>query len=124
MAIRSPERQMTKEPSPSAGPHNRRGEARVEDHHGCAYEICESGGGGVATVQQGQAFTLNRSAHGILLLMGDVPHVNQLIGIYNVRLGWRRSTMVYQVRWTRPLRVESQGDLFLVGCRQVTGSPR
>lgn len=124
MAIRSPGRQMTEGPSHPAEPHNCRGEARIEDRHGCAYEICESGGGGAETIQQGQAFTLNRSAHGILLLMGDVPQVNQLIGIYNVRLGWRRSTMVYQVRWTRSLRVESQGDLFLVGCRQVTGSLR
>lgn len=113
---------MTEEPGHSAAPHNRRGEARIEDRHGCAYELCASGGGGAATIQQGQAFTLNRSARGILLLMGDAPRVNQLIGIHNAALGWRRSTMVYQVRWTRPLRVESQGDLFLVGCRQVTGA--
>lgn len=124
MTIRSLGRQMTEEPGHSAAPHNRRGEARIEDRHGCAYELCPSGGGGAATIQQGQAFTLNRSAHGILLLMGDAPRVNQLIGIHNAELGWRRSTMVYQVRWTRPLRVESQGDLFLVGCRQVTGSLR
>jgi hypothetical protein len=124
MAIRSPGRQMTEAPNHSAEPHNRRGEARIEDRHGCVYEICESGGRGVATIQQGQVFTLNRSAHGILLLMGDAPRVDQLIDIHNGQLGWRRSTMVYQVRWTRPLRVESQGDLFLVGCRQVTGSLR
>lgn len=122
MTIRSLGRQMTEEPGHSAAPHNRRGEARIEDRHGCAYELCASGGGGAATIQQGQAFTLNRSARGILLLMGDAPRVNQLIGIHNAALGWRRSTMVYQVRWTRPLRVESQGDLFLVGCRQVTGA--
>ena len=124
MAIRSLGRQMTEEPSHLAEPNNRRGEARIGDQHGCAYELCESGGAGAATIQQGQAFTLNRSAHGILLLMGNAPRVNQLIGIHNAELGWRRSTMVYQVRWTRPLRVESQGDLFLVGCRQVTGSLR
>jgi len=124
MAIRSLGRQMTEQPGHSVAPHNRRGEARIEDRHGCAYELCASGRGGAATIQQGQAFTLNRSAHGILLLMGDAPRVNQLIGIYNTALGWRRSTMVYQVRWTRPLHVESQGDLFLVGCRQVTGSLR
>lgn len=124
MAIRSPGRPMMKEPSHQAEPHNRRGEARIEDRHGCVYEICESGGAGAATIQQGQVFTLNRSAHGILLLMGAAPRVDQLIGIHNARLGWRRSTMVYQVRWTRPLRVEAQGDLFLVGCRQITGSLR
>lgn len=124
MAIRALGRLVTKELGGSAEPHNRRGEARVEDRHGCAYEICESSGGGAATIKEGQAFTLNRSAHGILLLMGDVPRITQLIGIHNAQLGWRRSTMVYQVRWTRPLSVESQGDLYLVGCRLTTGSPR
>ena len=124
MAIRSPGGQMSEELHHPAEPYNRRGEARVEDRHGCEYELCELGGDRGATIQQGQAFTLNRSAHGILLLMGDAPRVDQLIGIHNARLGWRRSTMVYQVRWTRPFRVESQGDLFLVGCRQITGSLR
>ena len=90
MAIRSLGRQMTEEPGRSAPLHNRRGEARIEDRHGCAYELCASGGGGTATIQQGQAFTLNRSAHGILLLMGDAPRVNQLIGIHNAALGWRQ----------------------------------
>ena len=92
MAIRSPGRQMAEESRHPAVPHNRRGEARIEDRHGCAYELCASGGGGAATIQQGQAFTLNRSAHGILLLMGDAPRVNQLIGIHNAELGDRKST--------------------------------
>lgn len=124
MANRSLGRQMAEEPSHLADPLNRRREARIGDRHGCGYELCHSGGSGAATIQQGQAFVLNRSARGILLMMGDAPRVNQLIGIYNAELGWRRSTMVYQVRWTRAFRVESQGDLFLVGCRQITASLR
>lgn len=124
MAIQSLGRQMAAEPGRLAEPQTRRREARVEDRHGCGYEICESGAGGAATIQEGQAFTLNRSAHGIRLLMGDAPRVNQLIGIYDLHLGWRRSAMVYRVRWTRALRIESQGDLFLVGCQLTTGSPQ
>lgn len=103
---------------------NCRREARVEDCHVYAYEFCENGEETASAVRQGQVFTLNRSAHGVLLLMGEVPQVDQLIQVYNVRLGWRRSTMVYQVRWTRSMRVSSQGELFLVGCRLTTGVTR
>lgn len=124
MVIRSLGRQMSEEFEHPVEPHNRRSEARVEDRHGCAYEICEPGRGGSATIQEGQAFTMNRSAHGMLLLMGHAPRVNQLVGVYNIQLGWRRSTMVYQVRWTRPLRIEAQGDVYLVGCRLTTGALR
>lgn len=124
MTIRAYGGQMPKGLEPPVEPHNRRQEARVEDRHGCAYEICEPSRGGAAAIQEGQVFTLNRSAHGILLLMGHAPRVNQLIGIHNAQLGWRRSTMVYQVRWTRLLPVESQGELHLAGCRLTTGSPQ
>jgi hypothetical protein len=103
---------------------NSRREARVEDCHKCAYEFCENGEGTAPAVRQGQVFTLNRSAHGVLLLMGEVPQVDQLIHVYNVRLGWRRSTMIYQVRWTRSMHVTSQSELFLVGCRLTTGVMR
>ena len=103
---------------------NRRREARITDRHGYTYELCECRDGGTVTVQQGQALSLNRSAHGILLLMSAAPRVTQLVELYNAQLGWRRSTMVYEVRWSRPLRVESQGDLFLVGCRLTTATAR
>jgi len=102
---------------------NRREEARIEDCHSCSYEIIESGEPQVGAVQQGQVFTLNRSAHGMLLLMGQPPRPNQRIEVHSARLGWWRSTMVYDVRWTRPIQLGPQGDLFLVGCRLTTGLP-
>lgn len=102
---------------------NRRAEARIEDCHSCEYEIIEPGEPRVAAVQQGQVFTLNRSAHGMLLLMGQAPRPNQLVEVHSARLGWWRSTMVYDVRWTRPIQIGPQGDLFLVGCRLTTGLP-
>lgn len=102
---------------------NRREEARIEDCHSCEYEIIEPGEHRVAAVQQGQVFTLNRSAHGMLLLMGQAPRPNQRIEVRSATLGWWRSTMVYDVRWTRPIQIGPQGDLFLVGCRLTTGLP-
>ena len=117
--IRSMKEPNPEEPDCLTGPRNCRREARVEDSHSYAYETCE---GPAQPVQQGRVFTLNRSAHGALLLMGDAPREHQLIQLYSTRLGWRRSTMVYQVRWTRPLRVTSNGELFLVGCRLTIGT--
>lgn len=96
---------------------NRREEARVEDCHCCAYELIEPDETGAAVTEEGQVFTLNRSAHGRLLLMGQAPRLNQLVEVHSARLGWWRSTMVYRVRWTQPIQIGPQGDLYLVGCR-------
>lgn len=103
--------------------HNRRQEARVEDCHECEYEVCEFGAQGMVAIVQGRLYTLNRSAHGMLLIMAEAPCLNQLIGVHNPKLGWHRSTMVYHVRWTRPVAINSQGALFLVGCRLTLGLP-
>lgn len=121
MQNRVPSRKRVDEQGGPAPVINRRKEARVEDCHSCSYEIIESGDPQVAAVQQGRMFTLNRSAHGMLLLMDQAPRANQRIEVQSAKLGWWRSTMVYDVRWTRPIQIGPQGDLFLVGCRLSTG---
>jgi hypothetical protein len=123
MQNRASSRSLVNEQESPAPVINRREEARVEDCHSCSYEIIESGEPQVDLVQQGQMFTLNRSAHGMLLLMGQAPRPNQLIEVHSAGLGWWRSSMVYNVRWTRPIQLGPQGDLFLVGCRLITGLP-
>lgn len=105
-------------------PLNRRREARVEDRHWYTYELYESRTDGVEAVVEGKVFSLNRSAHGILLLMSEPPHVRYVIVLYNPQLGWYRSTMVYEICWVRALPVESEGSRFLVGCRQITALSR
>lgn len=101
--------------------HNRRQEARVEDCHCCAYELCEPDRNGAVALCEGQLVTVNRSAHGILLMMREAPRVDQLIEVHSTKLGWLRSTMVYHVRWTRPMQVETGEPMFLVGCRLTVG---
>lgn len=123
MQNRAPSRKLADEQGGLAPVINRRKEARVEDCHSCSYEIIDSGDLQVAAVQQGQTFTLNRSAHGMLLLMDQAPRANQRIEVQSATLGWWRSTMVYDVRWTRPIQIGPQGDLFLVGCRLSTELP-
>ena len=123
MQNRAPSGSLVNEQEGPASVINRREEPRVEDCHSCSYEIIESGDPQVAAVQQGQMFTLNRSAHGMLLLMDQAPRANQRIEVHSAKLGWWRSTMVYDVRWTQPIQIGPQGDLFLVGCRLSTGLP-
>jgi hypothetical protein len=98
-------------------PFNRRREARVEDRHWYTFEMYESHTAGAEAVVEGKVLSLNRSAHGILLLMSEPPQVRQLIALYNPQLGWHRSTMVYEICWVRALPIESERSQFLVGCR-------
>ena len=103
-----------------SGPH-RRQEARIEAHQSCFYELCESIDEEAVVIQHGEAYSLNRSAHGILVLMGQAPRIQQLLELHMPESWWRRSINLFEVQWAKPVHVESQGDLFLVGCRLTFG---
>jgi hypothetical protein len=103
---------------------NRRREARVEEQKLCAYELCESVNEEAVVIQQGEVYSINRSAHGILILMGYSPRPQQLLEVHIPDSRWRRSLNLYEVQWTKPVHIESQGDLFLVGCRLTFGPSR
>lgn len=99
----------------------RRHEPRIEERKICQYELCESIDEEAVVIQQGEVFSLNRSAHGILILMGQAPRHNQLLELHVPESRWRQSVNLYEVQWTKPVHVESQGELFLVGCRLTFG---
>ncbi|MBM4126473.1 MAG: hypothetical protein FJ247_03860 [Nitrospira sp.] len=105
-------------------PFNRRRETRVEDRHWYSYEMYESLSAGAEAVVEGKVLSVNRSAHGILLVMSEPPRVRQLVALSNPRLGWYRSTMVYEICWVQAFPIESEGHQFLVGCRHVTAASR
>ena len=108
----------------SSPPYNRRRETRVEDRHWYTYELYESQSAGAEAVVEGKVLSLNRSAHGILLLMSEPPGIRQVVALSNPRLGWFRSTMVYEICWVQAAPIESEGNQFLVGCRHVTAASR
>jgi hypothetical protein len=109
--------------APGSVTHRRR-EPRLEDRKICAYELCESIDEESVVIQQGEVFALNRSVHGILVLMGQPPRLHQLIEIHIPESRWRHSMNLYAVQWTKTVPVESQGDLYLVGCRLTFGPSR
>lgn len=102
----------------------RRQEARVNESKVCAYSLCESIEGERVALEQGEMYSLNRSEHGILVLMGSQPRNGQLLELHVAETRWEYSLNLYEVRWTKVIPVESQGHLFLVGCRLLLGASR
>lgn len=100
----------------------RRQEVRVDGSKVCAYSLCESIEGERVLIEQGEACSLNRSAHGILVLMGSRPRNRQLLELHVSQARWEYAVNLYEVQWTKVLPVESHGNLFLVGCRLLLGA--
>lgn len=103
---------------------SRRREARMNEQKICAYSLCESLDGEQVTIEQGEVYCINRSEHGILVLMGGRPRKRQLLELHVAETRWEHSLNLYEVQWTKIVPVESHGELFLVGCRLVFGASR
>ncbi len=100
----------------------RRREARMDNRHMCSYAVFEPIEGKSVVIEQGEAFALNRSMEGILLIMGQAPHAKQLIELHTPRSRWGRTVTVFEARWVKPVQVKSLGSLYLVGCQRVFDS--
>ena len=107
--------------SPAIPPPARRDETRVKCRSMCTYEVFEADDAQSVVIEQGEAFALNRSTEGILLVMGKAPQDNQSIEVHTSRFGWGKTVNVFEVRWSKPVQVESRGHLYLVGCRRTCG---
>lgn len=97
----------------------RRGEMRVNETRLCTYSLSESLSQDEVSILQGEAYCVNRSRQGLLVMMGDQPREGQLLEVHLRESPWQYSATVYEVRWTQALPIESQGELYLVGCRLV-----
>lgn len=100
----------------------RRCETRMDYRHMCSYTVFEPIEGKSVVIEEGEAFSLNRSTEGILLLMGQAPHEKPLIELHTPNSGWGRTVTVFKTRWVKPVQVESLGSLYLVGCQRVFDS--
>ena len=105
----------------SAIPSGRRCEPRMAYQQMCSYEVLEAIEGESVVIAQGEAFTLNRSTKGILLITALAPDAKQLIEVHISRYGWGKTVNIFETRWARPMPLESQGNLYLLGCRQIFG---
>ncbi len=100
----------------------RRCEARMAYRGLCPYEVIEAKEGQSVIIGQGEAFALNQSTEGMLLLMDLAPQSKQLIEAHTRRAGWGWTLTILEARWAKPVQVESLGNMYLIGCRRVFGS--
>lgn len=108
-------------PPPTAVCSDHRCESRMDYRDLCSYEMIEVIEEEFLVIEQGKAITLNRSIEGVLLCMRQAPHVTQMIEVRIPCAGLSRTMIVFDVRWVRPVHVESYGHLYLVGCRRMFG---
>jgi len=102
-------------------PPGRRCEARMDYRRMCSYEVLEALEERAVVIGHGEAFAVNRSTEGILLLTALDPQAKQLIEVHTSRSGWGKTVNIFETRWTRSVPVESLGTLYLVGCRRIFG---
>ena len=103
-------------------PLGRRSETCMGYRRLCPYEVIEAKEGKSVVIGQGEAFALNQSMGGMLLLVDLAPQTKQLIEVRTRRSGWGWTLNVLEARWAKPVQVESLGNMYLVGCRRVFGS--
>lgn len=99
----------------------RRAGARTAYRQQCSYEVLEAAEAESLVIEQGEGYTLNRSADGILLFMGRSIPEKQLIEVHTSRSRWGRTANVYEVRWSKPVQMESGETLYLLGGRRIFG---
>ena len=98
----------------------RRTEARTVRLSPCTFGVMHSTEGGVATLEEGEGTVIDDSATGFRLLLGIAPPGGQLLEIQTAQ-SMKRSIYLLEVSWTKPVRKEERGRLYLVGCRLVFG---
>jgi hypothetical protein len=100
---------------------DRRGASRVERYQAYSYERVERFENEAAVIETGRVFTVNQSAGGMLLLMSRVPDEGQCVELHSMPILGQRTAYLLEVRWTKPVRIESEGELYLVGCQRTFG---
>jgi hypothetical protein len=106
------------QPMPMAQ-HDRRIDVRFAIRTRCTYELMD-GQDQEATSPPGEAYSLNLSADGILLLLDRKPQDGQLVAMRNPALRQRAVTL-FEVRWMTHLPVGTTHQRYMVGCHLTFG---
>jgi hypothetical protein len=102
----------------------RRREARSPRISPCTYGLMRSVNRDGAILEEGHGTEVNDSPTGMRLLLGIAPSKGQLLEIQTSHSMHSRAICLVEVCWTKPLREDADGVLYLVGCRQNFAPPR
>lgn len=88
----------------------------------CTYGLMRSADRDGVVLEEGHGTAVSDSPTGLRLLLGVAPSKGQLLEIQIGNSAIKNAVCLAEVCWTKPLRQESQGALYLVGCRVNFGS--
>lgn len=98
---------------------DRRIDARFAIRTRCAYELIDDQEPNTGALP-GEAYSLNVSTDGILLLLDRKPQDRQLVAMRNPALQQREVTL-FEVRWMTHLPVGTIHTRYMVGCHLTFG---
>lgn len=100
--------------------HPRRVEARRVKRETCTYTLTHAVDPRHVMIEEGCGVIVNTSRSGMQLLLGIAPLSGQLLEVH-LGSSLRRSVVLMEVRWTKPVRHDVQAALYAVGCRLTFG---
>jgi hypothetical protein len=100
----------------------RRRETRSPRISPCTYGLMRSVDRDGGILEEGHGTAVNDSPTGMRLLLGVAPSKGQLLEIQTGHSTLGRAICLVEVCWTKPLREDEEGALYLVGCRQNFGT--
>lgn len=100
----------------------RRRETRSPRISPCTYGLTRSVDRDGVILEEGHGTAVNDSSTGMRLLLGIAPSKGQLLEIQTGHSTHPGAICLVEVCWTKPLREDAQGALYLVGCRQDFGT--
>ena len=91
----------------------------------CHYELTESHDPNTVLLHQGEAFSVNISTGGMLLLMPHAPHFEQVFEVHAPMPEGKpkKKLTLVEVRWTRQIPVEAGESMSLVGVKFLPRLP-
>ena len=100
----------------------RRWETRRPRISPCIYGLMRSLDRAGAILEEGLGTAVNDSPTGMRRLLGVAPSKGQLLEIQTGHSTLGHAICLVEVCWTKPLREDAQGALYLVGCRLNFGT--
>ncbi len=84
----------------------------------CFFELTTPAGSDAVTLTTGSGHVINRSGRGMLLLLPEKVNKQQVVEIQVPSDAMKeQDTKVVEVCWTRPIEVDDQAKMYLVGTR-------
>jgi hypothetical protein len=87
----------------------------------CQFNLTHSLSPNSVTFEEGTGVKVNRSQSGMLLLTSSAPSKGKLLEVNTDHPPHQPSVSLVEVRWSKPVRETSEGELHLVGCRRTFG---